>query len=127
MSEYGSREFYSEIKSYFTAIRFSYAKKRNTEKNEERLLHYKNALNPFYKKLQYHINENENHVLIYCIDALFDIIAEGDFLKVNCFADTIHNMPEICMGIRPLETFRSGISVFRSRYGQDYFPFWGQK
>ena len=79
---------------------------------------------PFYRELQCHINENENHVLIYCIGTLFDIIEEGDCPKINCFADTIHNMPEICMGIRPLKTFYSEISIFKNEYGNEYFPFY---
>ena len=123
MSEYGSHKFYKELKSYFISIRFSSARKWSDEEKNGKLLYYKNVLEPFLKELQCHISENENHVLIYCIDMLLDIIEEGDCTKINCFADTIHNMPEICMGVRPLKTFHSEISIFRSSYGQEYFPF----
>ncbi|MBE6536587.1 MAG: hypothetical protein E7673_01405 [Ruminococcaceae bacterium] len=122
MIKYGSHEFYRDIQSNFIAIRFYSAESFDDEKNEK-LIHYKDALKPFYEELKNHINENENHVLIYCIDTLLDIIEEGDWQKVNLFADTVHNMPEICMGARALKTFRSEISAFRSRYGAAYFPF----
>lgn len=67
--------------------------------------------------------ENNNEILIYCIDTLFEIISEGDREKIFDFANAIHNMPEICMGSRPLKTFKGEIREFRDMYGERYFPF----
>ena len=89
-------------------------------------MYYKNALKPFYSELILEAHENDNNILIYCIDTLFEIMSEGDHIKINAFADTIHNMPEICMGVRPLHTFGGEISDFRSRYGEKYFPFFNE-
>ena len=78
---------------------------------------------PFLEELNLHIGEDNNGILVYCIEMLLRIISEGDSSKVNAFADVIHNMPEICMNVRPLYTFYEEISRFRARYGSHYFPF----
>lgn len=117
-----SKEFYRDISHCFVSIRCSYSRKIY----DDNFIYYKNALSPFYNELKCRINENSNYILVYCIDTLFDIITEGDYIKINCFADTIHNMPEICMGIRPLSTFVGEISEFRNRYGNNYFPFFNE-
>ena len=55
---------------------------------------------------------------------LLQVISEGDSKKTNRFADVIHNMPEICMNVRPLHTFGGEIFEFRYKYGDKYFPFY---
>lgn len=113
------KDFYKQIQSIFICVRFSYSRKIY----EENFIRYKKSLQPYYDELKLHPHENDNYILIYCIDTLFEIINEGNCKKIKWFADTIHNMPEICMRDRPLHTFYSEISGFRSVYGNEYFPF----
>ncbi|MBR3837744.1 MAG: hypothetical protein IKJ74_06310 [Clostridia bacterium] len=118
--------FYREIKSIFISARFSFARKISKRENEEKFEYFKGRLIPFFEELNLHIRENNNDILVYCIEMLLRVISEGDSVKVNAFADTIHNMPEICMNLRPLHTFYGEISGFRAKYGSQYFPFFDQ-
>lgn len=58
--------------------------------------------------------------LIYCIDRLFDVVDEGNREKTYDFADTIHNIPEICLGKRDFKSFKREIKAFRRKYGSGY-------
>lgn len=62
-----------------------------------------------------------NRFLLYCIDTLFEIIAEGNREKIFDFADTIHNMPEIYLNLRNEISFLPEIENFRRKYGDFYF------
>ena len=123
MSIYGSNEFYNEIKSIFVAIRFAYSRKVGNKKNRANLIYYQNALSSFYHELKLHSKENHNHVLVYCIDTLFEIMGEGNCTKINAFADVIHNMPEICQHVRQIDSFSDNILSFQNQYGRNYFRF----
>lgn len=61
-------------------------------------------------------------LILYCIDTLFEIIAENDKSKTYDFADTIHNMPEISLGMRNIYSFDKEILAFQKKYGKNYFP-----
>jgi len=62
-------------------------------------------------------------ILLYCIDQLFVIVAEGDAQKVFDYTDAIHNIPELCMQKRTLRSFCRELKAFRKKYGKTYFPF----
>ncbi len=111
---------YKQIQSIFVVVRMLYCRKMCERENYES---FKNSLQPLYSELKASANENSNEILIYCIDTLFEIINEGDREKIFDFANAIHNMPEICTGARAFETFRTEIVEFRSKYGEQYFPF----
>lgn len=61
-------------------------------------------------------------LILYCIDTLFEIIDENNGKKIFDFADTIHNMPEICLGKRNVYSFTEEILGFQKLYGKEYFP-----
>lgn len=67
-------------------------------------------------------NIEEKHLILYCIDTLLEIINENNEKKIFAFADTIHNMPEICLGKRNIYSFTQEILAFQKIYGKDYFP-----
>ncbi len=117
-------EFYNNIKNIFISIRAEYSKKISKEKKYENFLYYKSIFAPYYHQLKLSANEDHNYVLVYCIEALLDLMDEGDCTKINLFADAIHNMPEICLQIRPVHTFEYEITEFRNKYGKNYFPFY---
>lgn len=119
-------EFYRDIKGVFVYARLSFNRKISKRENNKKLIYFKNILAPFLEKLKLHNDENNNYIIVYCINTLLEIISEENSSKVNAFADAIHNMPEICMNVRPLHTFYGEISGFRARYGSHYFPFFDQ-
>jgi len=67
-------------------------------------------------------NIEEKYLILYCIDTLLEIINENNEKKIFAFADTIHNMPEICLGKRNIYSFTQEILAFQKIYGKDYFP-----
>lgn len=121
-----SANIYNELQSCFIVMRFSYARKLSHEEIEEKATYYKKVLAPYYTKLKNNISNNDNHVLVYCIDTVFDLMDNGDCKKIHTFLDSIHNMTEICTGARALATFGREINGFRKKYGYDYFPFFPQ-
>lgn len=64
----------------------------------------------------------EKRLLLYCIDTLLEIINEGNKMKIFDFADTIHNIPEVCLGTRNIYSFDKEIVAFQRKYGKEYFP-----
>ena len=79
------------------------------------------------KKIRFKIakktNVEEKRFILYCIDTLLQIIDENDEKKIFDFADTIHNMPEICLGRRNIYSFDKEILTFQKIYGREYFPY----
>lgn len=65
--------------------------------------------------------QNEHTILLYCINTLLGIIDENDKKKICAFADTIHNIPEIYIGKRNIESFSFEIKEFCDKYGKEYF------
>ena len=65
-------------------------------------------------------NIEEKRLILYCIDTLLEIINENNEKKIFAFADTIHNMPEICLGKRNIYSFTQEILAFQKIYGKDY-------
>lgn len=63
----------------------------------------------------------EKNLFLYCIDTLFEIINENNESKTFDFADTIHNIPEICLGKRDIYSFYKEITTFQRKYGKNYF------
>ena len=59
---------------------------------------------------------------MYCINTLLEIIDENNEKKIFDFADTIHNMPEICLGKCNIYSFAQEITEFQKMYGKGYFP-----
>ena len=64
---------------------------------------------------------SECPILLYCIETLFEIIDENNKEKLYHFADTIHNMPEIYLKRRSIESFSLEIETFCDMYGNSYF------
>lgn len=58
-------------------------------------------------------------LLLYVIDTLFEIIAENNKTKIFDFADTIHNIPEIALGMRNIYSFYEEILTFQKKYGKN--------
>ena len=67
-------------------------------------------------------NVEEKRLILYCIDTLLEIVGENNEKKIFDFADTIHNMPEICLGKRNIYSFTQEILAFQKLYGKEYFP-----
>ena len=74
------------------------------------------------KQIEKKSDADEKRLLLYCIDALSDIIEEGIAEKIFDFADIIHNIPDIFLGERSIDSFRKEIKAFREKYGTSYFP-----
>lgn len=117
------RDVYDKITACFLYARLSTYHKQSKRKICTKFSDLKVDMEPIRRYLLSRADENQNDILLYCIETLFRIIDEGDGKKVNDFADAVHNMPEICMGLRPLYTFYPEILGFRQRYGEEYFPF----
>lgn len=64
----------------------------------------------------------EKRFILYCINTLLEIVKENDSEKIFDFADTVHNMPEICLGKRNVYSFTQEILTFQKKYGKGYFP-----
>ncbi len=64
----------------------------------------------------------DKRLILYCINTLLEIIDENNEKKIFDFADTIHNMPEICLGKRNIYSFDKEILAFQKMYGKEYFP-----
>ena len=67
-------------------------------------------------------NVEDKRLILYCINTLLEIIGENNEKKIFAFADTIHNMPEICLGKRNIYSFDKEIFAFQKKYGKEYFP-----
>ncbi len=67
-------------------------------------------------------NGDGRDALIYYIDTLLRLIKTADRQKAYDFADTVHNLPEICTGSRIITSFTYEVDNFRTLYGNEYFP-----
>ena len=114
-------EIYSNMQACFVGVRADACLSGEYDNNNIRKLTELRAV------LESH-PDAKHEILIYCIDILFEIINEGDNTKIFEFADTVHNMPEICIeNGRSFKTFCREIKAFRKKYGKHYFPFAGTK
>lgn len=112
--------FFEQLRYYFVIIRYQYGlKDRDQEKVDNALALIKQARN----ELADCDEVQGRDILLYCIDQLFAIIAEGDAQKVFDYTDAIHNIPELGMQKRTLRSFRRELKLFRKKYGRGYFPF----
>lgn len=78
-------------------------------------------INVYKQYISDHHLEAKHPLLLYCIDTLFDILAEKGRGKLADFADVIHNMPEIYLGKRDAASFAFEVASFRDKYGANYF------
>lgn len=104
-------EFYEEIQKAFIDIRSHSSCNTFTEV----------ALKHAKKEILKEKKTEDNKLLLYCIDTMFDILNERNKDKIRDFADTVHNIPEISMGFRDFYSFKAEIEDFRSKYGTKYF------
>lgn len=104
-------DFYEEIKSAFAEIRFDPLGSIRAEITLKRAK----------KEINKEAETEDNKLLIYCIDTMFDILNERNEEKIYDFADMVHNIPEIMMGKRNFYSFAEEIEAFRSKYGEKYF------
>ena len=112
--------FYKKLQDDFVMIRMLYyTNSYNRNEYNEAIL----SITEARKKISMHSVPDEKMILLYCIDTLFEILAEGDRRKIYDFADTIHNVPEVYMQTRNIYSLSRGFKVFRRRYGKTYFPF----
>ena len=112
-------EFYQRLQNSFVLVRHAYAE--NEEVGHNKLDSAFGELRFARKIIDKKSPAHEKKLLLYCIDTLLSLVAEGDRQKIHDFADTVHNMPEIFMGKRNYHSFRNEIKHFRSKYGEEYF------
>ena len=112
-------EFYQRLQNAFVLVRHAYAE--NEAVGHNKLDSAFGELRFARKNIDKKSPAHEKRLLLYCIDTLFSLVAEGDRQKIHDFADTVHNMPEIFMGKRNYHSFRNEIKTFRSKYGEEYF------
>lgn len=65
----------------------------------------------------------ERYVLLYAIDTLFEVRKTGNAEMIFDYADAAHNLPELGMKTRTLESYAFELGLFRKKYGKGYFPF----
>ena len=112
--------FYQKLQYDFIMIRYlMYNNSVDTDEYNKVIL----SISESRQKIYSHSTPSEKKVLLYCIDTLFDIINEGDREKIIDFTDAIHNIPEIYMQKRNLNSFRKEFKAFQKKYGKQYFPF----
>jgi len=104
-------ELYEEIKTAFEDISFDPLGSIRAEI----------VLKRAKKKLGKEKQTEDNRLLMYCIDTMFDILNERNEEKIHDFAHTVHNIPEIMMGKRNFYSFSGEIEAFRKKYGEKYF------
>jgi len=104
-------QMYEEIKTAFTDILFDPLGSIRAEITLKRAK----------KELSKEAKPNNNRLLIYCIDTMFDILNERNQEKIHDFAHTVNNIPEIYMGMRDFYSFAPEIDAFREKYGVRYF------
>lgn len=110
-----SEKLYTELQKAFADIRFN----QNMDEAQNTLKQAKKEL----RKSKY---SEDNSLIIYCIDTMFDILNEKMPEKIYDFADLVHNIPEIPMGKRNFYSLNSDIEAFRSKYGERYFIDFGK-
>ena len=59
-------EFYRKIKSVFICVRASSFRRVSRREKLKNHIYYTNSLEPFYRELKLHADEDNNHILIYC-------------------------------------------------------------
>lgn len=104
-------EFYEEIKNAFADIRFDPLGSIRAEI----------TLKTAKRELKSEKATEDSKLLIYCIDTMFDILNERNKEKIYDFADLVHNIPEIPLGLRDFYSFTTDINSFREKYGTRYF------
>jgi|GEM_PF-918871 len=120
MNDAMNDSFFEQLRHYFVIIRYQYGlKDRDQEKVDNALASIRQARNELADCTQVQGRD----ILLYCIDQLFVIVAEGDAQKVFDYTDAIHNIPELCMQKRTLRSFCRELKAFRKKYGKTYFPF----
>lgn len=115
---YMNTEFYQKLKGTFIQIRYIASFTKTDQNQLDAAL---GDIRFFRKQIEKKSPKKERQILLYCIDTLLCIVDEGNRQKLYDFADTVHNIPEIFMGKRNFYSFRKEISVFREKYGKDYF------
>ncbi len=112
---------YENLQQDFIMIRYLFFGDRYDEKLFNKTL---DSIKKNREMISLKSKGEEMQLLIYCIDTLIEILDEKNKQKTFDFADTIHNMPEICMGKRNFKSFQYEINTFRKKYGDSYFaPF----
>lgn len=104
-------EMYEEIKNAFADIRFDPLGSIRAEI----------TLKTAKKELKSERVTEDSKLLIYCIDTMFDILNERNKEKIYDFADLVHNIPEIPLGLRDFYSFVVDINSFREKYDARYF------
>ncbi|MBQ4560847.1 MAG: hypothetical protein IJA55_00775 [Clostridia bacterium] len=112
------KHFYQKLQQDFVTVRRIYAEGNfNSLELEDVLADIRDAR----KTVSARSTKDERELLLYCIDTLLQIISENDPVKIFDFADTIHNVPEIYMGLRNQYSLYREINYFRKKYGKAYF------
>lgn len=104
-------EFYEEIKNAFSDIMFDPLGSIRAEI----------TLKTAKRELKKEKESEDNRLLIYCIDTMFDILNERNAEKIHDFAHTVCNISKIPMGLRDFYSFVPEIDAFREKYGVRYF------
>ena len=112
------RDFYEKLREAFAYIRSVFS---DTDSDSSRFLFFKDTLKQSKKIILKDKKSEDNRLIVYCIDTMFDILNEGNREKIYDFADTVYNIPEICMGKRNFYSFNEEIKAFQSKYGDKYF------
>lgn len=114
-----SRSIFDRLQLDFIKIRHLFSDGCNDEFLLEETL---GDIKKIRAKIVEKTNVEEKHLILYCIDTLLEIVGENNEKKIFDFADTIHNMPEICLGKRNIYSFTQEILSFQKIYGKEYFP-----
>lgn len=112
-------ELYNRIKNAFIFIRHAYGASEKVDRN--RLDAAFSELRYARKTIDKKAPAREKQLLLYCIDTLFDLIAQGDRQKIFDFASAVHNVPEIFIGKRKFSSFSREFNAFCEKYGYEYF------
>ncbi|MBQ2675893.1 MAG: hypothetical protein IJF54_00635 [Clostridia bacterium] len=89
--------------------------------DESALEDAKSSIKNIRLELETEIQNNNHKILIYCIDTLLEIMNEGNRRKTFDFANAIHNMPEICMGTRDIDSFKPEINYYNCKNEEQRF------
>ena len=100
-----TQEMYEEIKNAFADMRFDPLGSIRAEI----------TLKTAKRELKKEKETEDSKLLIYCIDTMFDIINERNKEKIHDFAHTVHNIPEIMMGLRDFYSCVPDIYAFREK------------
>lgn len=116
------KDFFEDMRNAFVTVRAFYSPVPAHMTKEECERAFDFLLNA-RSRIVSGVAGRERYVLLYAIDTLFEVRKTGNAEMIFDYADAVHNISELGMKTRTLDSYSFELGLFRKKYGKKYFPF----